>query len=152
MWDGWIWSHDHAAGGVGRIDSGVRRCPPIRLNQPTDDTGAGDLRWPIPQPFRRFSIANARRSPICAERSACAGLELFGSAAAGRFVEGQSDFDFLVTFRDDRVKGVARLYLGLAEGLEQLLGGPVDLVTPESIRNPYFRQTIDATRRLIYED
>jgi len=79
-------------------------------------------------------------------------LELFGSAAAGRFVEGESDFDFLVTFKDDRVKGVARLYLGLAEGLEQLLGRPVDLVTPESIRNPYFRQTIDATRRLIYED
>jgi predicted nucleotidyltransferase len=78
-------------------------------------------------------------------------LELFGSAAAGRFVEGQSDFDFLVTFEDDRVKGVARLYLGLAEGLEQLLGRPVDLVTPESIRNPYFRQAVDATRRLIYE-
>jgi len=64
----------------------------------------------------------------------------------------QSDFDFLVTFKDDRVKGVARLYLGLAEGLEQLLERPVDLLTPESIRNPYFRQTIDATRRLVYED
>lgn len=79
-------------------------------------------------------------------------LELFGSAAGGRFEQGKSDFDFLVTFKDDRIKGIARLYLGLAEGLEQLLGGPVDLVSPDSIRNPYFRQTVDATRRLIYED
>lgn len=79
-------------------------------------------------------------------------LELFGSAAVGCFVEGKSDFDFLVTFRGDGVSGLARRYLGLAEGLEQLLGRPVDLVTPDSIRNPYFRQTVDATRRLIYED
>ena len=79
-------------------------------------------------------------------------LELFGSAAAGRFIDGESDFDFLVTFKDDSVKGIARIYLGLAEGLERLLGRSVDLITPDSSRNPYFRQTVDATRRLIYED
>jgi predicted nucleotidyltransferase len=79
-------------------------------------------------------------------------LELFGSAAAGRFEEGKSNLDFLVTFTDDRVKGIARMYLGLAEELEQLLGHRVDLLTNESIRNPYLRQTIVATRRLIHED
>lgn len=79
-------------------------------------------------------------------------LDLFGSAASGRFTEGQSDYDFLVTFTNERVKGIARLYLGLAEGLERLLGHPVDLVTPDSLRNPYFRQTVEATRRLVYED
>ena len=77
---------------------------------------------------------------------------IFGSAAAGRFIDGESDVDFLVTFKDDSVKGIARIYLGLAEGLEHLLGRSVDLTTPDSIRNPYFRQTVDATRRLIYED
>ena len=79
-------------------------------------------------------------------------LELFGSAATGRFTEGTSDVDFIVTFKDGQAKGIARVYLRLADGLERLLGGAVDLLTPEAIRNPYFRQSVDATRRLIYED
>lgn len=75
-------------------------------------------------------------------------LEIFGSATEERFDPACSDLDFLVSFRE----GSTALdnYLRLAEGLEGLLGRPVDLVIDRSIRNPYFRKTVDATRTLIY--
>ena len=42
-------------------------------------------------------------------------------------------------------------YFGLAEALEQLFGRRVDLLTERSVRNPYFREVIEATRQLVYE-
>jgi hypothetical protein len=74
-------------------------------------------------------------------------LEIFGSATGDQFDAAHSDLDLLVTFR----RGSTSLdnYLRLAEGLEALLEKPVDLVIERSIRNPYFRKTVDATRTLI---
>ena len=76
-------------------------------------------------------------------------LELFGSATLDRFDLAHSDLDFLVCFRE----GCTSLdnYLPLADGLEKLFRRPVDLVIERAVRNPYFSQTINATRRLIYE-
>ena len=76
-------------------------------------------------------------------------LELFGSATSHRFDPAHSDLDFLVSF----MEGCTSLdnYLPLAEGLEQLLGRPVDLVIERALRNPYLLQSINATRRLVYE-
>ena len=75
-------------------------------------------------------------------------LEVFGSATGVGFDPGRSDLDFLVVFQ----AGSASLenYLGLAEALEEVFGTSVDLVIERTIRNPYFRQTVDATRRLAY--
>jgi uncharacterized protein len=39
----------------------------------------------------------------------------------------------------------------LADELERLLQRRVDLVTERSVRNPYFRQVIEATRQPVYE-
>ncbi len=36
-------------------------------------------------------------------------------------------------------------------GVERLFGRPVDLVTEESIRNPYFRSEVESTRQLVYD-
>jgi predicted nucleotidyltransferase len=77
-------------------------------------------------------------------------LELFGSAAAGREREGQSDLDFLVEFRLDPPGGYADAYFGLLESLEGLLGRPVDLVVASAIRNPYFLQAVERTKTLVY--
>jgi predicted nucleotidyltransferase len=79
-------------------------------------------------------------------------LDLFGSAATGAFNAETSDLDFIATFADTHVPGYADRYLGFAEALEALFGRPVDLITERSIRNPYFRQAVDASRQLIYED
>ncbi len=79
-------------------------------------------------------------------------LYLFGSAVSGRFDARRSDLDFLVRFLGREPTGeYADRYLGFAEALEQLFGRPVDLVTEESIRNPYFRHEVESTRQLLYE-
>lgn len=79
-------------------------------------------------------------------------LELFGSAASGRFRDGESDLDFLVTFERDALSGgFGGPPVGLALALEALFGLPVDLVEEAAIRNPYFRQGVDAEpRTLLY--
>jgi predicted nucleotidyltransferase len=77
-------------------------------------------------------------------------LDLFGSAATGAFNEETSDLDFVATFVDTQKPGYADRFLDFAEALESLLGRPVDLVTDRSIRNPYFREEVEATRQPIY--
>jgi predicted nucleotidyltransferase len=73
-------------------------------------------------------------------------LDLFGSAATGRFRPGESDFDFLVEFEPMPPGGYADAYFGLLEALTELLGRPVDLVVAPANRNPYFRESVEETR------
>jgi len=78
-------------------------------------------------------------------------LYLFGSAATGRFVPASSDLDFVVEMADRQPTGsYADRYFGFADELERLFGRPVDLITEQSIRNPYFRREVEATRQLVY--
>ena len=77
-------------------------------------------------------------------------LDLFGSAATGQHHE-KSDLDFVVDFKPEAIVMYANSYFGLLEGLEQLFGKPVDLVIRSAIENPYFLQSIEETRKLIYE-
>jgi hypothetical protein len=79
-----------------------------------------------------------------------ASLALFRSAATADRNPATTDFDFLVTVRADVAGHLADRFLGLAEDLDQLLGRPVDLLTPDAIRNPYLRGSIEATRVHIY--
>ena len=58
-------------------------------------------------------------------------LDLFGSAATGRFDPGRSDLDFLVEFEEEAPR---RASLRLLEALEQLLGRKVDLLTEPVLR------------------
>lgn len=94
-------------------------------------------------------MVEARRREIqalCRELSVRR-LDLFGSAANGAFDVNTSDVDVLVDFGPgldfDR-------YFSLKEGLEKIFGRPVDVVTLSSLTNPYFRQSVMATRELIY--
>jgi len=78
-------------------------------------------------------------------------LYLFGSAAGNSFDPNTSDLDFLVSLKDREPTGrYADRYLGFGEELERLFGRRVDLVTEESIRNPFFRREVESTRQLIY--
>ncbi|MFM7549874.1 MAG: nucleotidyltransferase family protein [Cyanobacteriota bacterium] len=78
-------------------------------------------------------------------------LEVFGSAAKGLFDPVRSDLDFIVQMTGQREPGYARRFCSFADELAALLGRPVDLLTESMIRNPYFRQDVDATRRLLLE-
>jgi predicted nucleotidyltransferase len=78
-------------------------------------------------------------------------LDLFGSAARGDdFDAAKSDLDFLVEFEPLPYGGRYRAYFGLKEALESLFGRRVDLVTDESVRNPYLKTSIEKGRRLLY--
>jgi len=77
-------------------------------------------------------------------------LELFGSAATGRYRPGESDVDFLVEFEPLPPGAYADAYFGLLEALETLLARPIDLVMASAIENPYFQQSVDETKVLIF--
>ena len=77
-------------------------------------------------------------------------LELFGSAAVGKYRPGESDLDFLVEFEELSPGTYADKYFGLLEAIERLFGAPVDLVVASAIKNPYFRKSVDDTKALLY--
>lgn len=85
------------------------------------------------------------------DRFGVARLEAFGSAATGAFRPGASDFDFLVELDSSASGSRAMRLIDLAESLEGLLGPPVDLVNPRSIRNPYFAAEVERTRVALYD-
>ena len=75
-------------------------------------------------------------------------LELFGSAV--RDPEHANDFDFLVDLEETEPGVYAKTFFGLYDALLKIADRPIDLVTERSIRNPYFRKSIDRNKRLIY--
>jgi hypothetical protein len=48
------------------------------------------------------------------------------------------------------VGGYADTFFGFKDALEGLFGLRVDLVIPSAIRNPYFRQSIEKSKALLY--
>lgn len=77
-------------------------------------------------------------------------LELFGSAANGRFEETRSDLDFLVEFKPLSPSARADAYFGLLAALQDLFRRDIDLVEPAAVTNPYFKQSLDADRTVLY--
>jgi len=75
-------------------------------------------------------------------------LDLFGSAASDDFTT-ESDVDILVQFDRDG-SGLFDRYFDLKEGLEELFGRPVDVVIEKSLKNPYFKASIERSRRNLY--
>lgn len=84
-------------------------------------------------------------------RYAVASLQVFGSGT-GEHWRPDRDLDFLVTFKPQSNGGLADRFLGLAEELEALFGRRVELLTPRSIHNPYFRRNVEATRAPVYAE
>ena len=77
-------------------------------------------------------------------------LEVFGSAATGKFDALASDLDFLVEFSPMSRGELVDSYFGLTEALERLFGRPIDLVMTEAIDNPFFLRAIAPSRTLLY--
>ena len=80
-------------------------------------------------------------------------LEVFGSAADGRFRAGESDVDFIVEFDPTVSDELADAFFDLIEALEKLFNRSIDLIMLDDRTrvNPYFRREIDKSRRVIYE-
>jgi hypothetical protein len=84
-------------------------------------------------------------------RHAVARLELFGSATTGTFDPVRSDYDFLVAF-DENPAGLFSRFFDFKEALEALLGRPCDLVMERALRNPYFIDSVNRTRQIVYAE
>lgn len=77
-------------------------------------------------------------------------LAVFGSALRSDFVNETSDIDLLVRFRSTDPAALVDAYFGLKESLESLLGRPVDLITEQSLKNPYLREQIERSHAELY--
>lgn len=75
---------------------------------------------------------------------------LFGSVASNQFNE-ESDIDLLIDFSES-VEPLERgeLWWSLFDELRNLFKRRVDLVISSSLKNPYFIQEVNETKRLIY--
>jgi predicted nucleotidyltransferase len=76
-------------------------------------------------------------------------LDIFGSAIADDFT-AESDVDVLVQFDRGAAGGLFNRYFDLKEGLEEIFGRVVDVIVEESLKNPYFKLSIERTRKNIY--
>ncbi len=75
---------------------------------------------------------------------------VFGSAANENFDEN-SDIDFLIKFKaglDPLEKG--ELWWNLHDTLRDFFNREIDIVTENSLKNPYFIKELDKTKKLIY--
>lgn len=80
-------------------------------------------------------------------------LEVFGSALTDTsFHPERSDIDFLVEFLPLKQGEYADTYFGLLEALEELFDRHVDLVMPGAIKNPYFLESVNRNRTVLYAD
>ena len=77
-------------------------------------------------------------------------MYVFGSAATGDFND-QSDVEILVSFKKDiSIDQYTDNYFDLYYQLRAMFNKKVDLVTENSLSNPYFIKSIDESKKLLY--
>ena len=75
-------------------------------------------------------------------------LDIFGSGTRNDYGP-ESDVDVLVRF--DRKPGrLFSRYFELKDNLEIIFGRAVDLVIEDAIKNPYFRQAVEESKKNVY--
>jgi predicted nucleotidyltransferase len=78
-------------------------------------------------------------------------LYAFGSVVSEDFKE-DSDIDFLISFSENLShEEYADNYFTLHYKLRELFNREIDIVTERTLSNPYFIQSINETKSLIYE-
>lgn len=78
-------------------------------------------------------------------------LYAFGSVVKGNFTDS-SDIDFLISFADNlTVEEYTQNYFELQYRLRDLLKREIDIVTERTLSNPYFIESINESKKLIYE-
>ena len=76
-------------------------------------------------------------------------LFAFGSVCTDKF-NNKSDIDLLISFNPMDYGDYADAFFDLADQFENLFQRPVDLVTEKSLSNPYFIDSINKTKTLLY--
>lgn len=76
-------------------------------------------------------------------------MHVFGSASTGNLDES-SDVDLLIEFDDMSIEQYTNNYFDLHYNLQNLFNRNIDLLTQNSLSNPYFIKKIEQTKKLIY--
>jgi predicted nucleotidyltransferase len=76
-------------------------------------------------------------------------LYVFGSVLTNNF-NSESDIDFLVEFLPVNSKEYADNYYDLKFSLERVLNRKIDLLEETAIKNPYFLQSIQNKKQIVY--
>ena len=98
--------------------------------------------------IHRLEVYKAAIFKLC-ETHKVKSLYAFGSVLTNQF-NGESDIDFIVDFKHIAVEDYADNYFDLKNSLEHLFQREVDLLEDKAIKNPFLRQSIDSSKRLIY--
>ena len=76
-------------------------------------------------------------------------LHAFGSVLTEGF-GADSDVDLIVDFDTIKLEDYADNYYDLKFSLENMFNRPVDLLELQAIKNPFFKQSIAQSQRLVY--
>lgn len=76
-------------------------------------------------------------------------LFVFGSILTNRFNDN-SDIDLVVDFKKGEIIDYFENFFDLKYSLEDLLGRKIYLLEEQTIKNPYLKKNVDATKTLIY--
>ncbi len=76
----------------------------------------------------------------------------FGSAVSSDQFRENSDIDFLISF-DDSIspEEYSENYFQLQYSLRELFNREIDIITERSLSNPYFIESVNKNKVLIYE-
>jgi predicted nucleotidyltransferase len=77
-------------------------------------------------------------------------LYAFGSSITDHYHD-ESDIDIVVEIDEPDPLNRGELLLSFWMDLESLFKKKVDMLTPDSIKNPYLKEEIDNTKKLIYD-
>ena len=76
-------------------------------------------------------------------------LYAFGSVLTDAFNK-ESDIDLIVDFSNMEVEDYADNYFDFKFSLQDILKRQVDLLEEKTIKNPYFRKSVNQRRQLVY--
>jgi predicted nucleotidyltransferase len=99
--------------------------------------------------MNRIITDNIDEIKILCSKFGVKNLYAFGSVCTDKFSD-TSDIDLLVSFQPMEYGEYADTYFAVADRLEQLFSRPVDLVTEKSLNNPFFIESLNQTKTLIY--
>jgi predicted nucleotidyltransferase len=99
--------------------------------------------------MHRIIKDNIQQIQIICEQNHIQSLFAFGSVCSDRFSD-TSDIDLLVSFKPLEYGDYADNYFRTADMFEKTFQRPVDLVTDKSLKNPYFIDSVNQTKVLLY--
>jgi predicted nucleotidyltransferase len=76
-------------------------------------------------------------------------MYVFGSVCTDKFND-KSDIDILISFKDISIEKYTDNYFELHYKLKELFNRKIDLLTENSLSNPYFIESIEETKQLLY--